>query len=688
MEPWYRVVTPRREVREGRSFNPDEFAIALEQVVTGKGPADYCDPKQFFARTCFTKTLTEHTGMVLKRLAGETRNTPPVLTLITQFGGGKTHTLTTLYHLAKAGKSAGKLDGVQAVLSCAGLTEVPQARVAVLVGNAWDPQEGRETPWIDIARQLAGDKGVQLLGKAAKSSPPGTDTLRAVFAAAGAPVLVLFDEVLNLVSRHRKLAEPFHAFIQNLTVSMTGAKGCAALISLPRSKVEMTDSDQEWQDKLTKVVKRVSRDLIVNDEAEVGEVIRRRLFEDLGDEKVRRKVAKAYADWCFEHRAQLPRELTHVDATATEKGGREFLQARFESCYPFHPSTLSVFQRKWQVLQQYQQTRGTLAMLAQWVSIASRHDFKLARKEPLVTLGSAPLEAVEFRAVVLGQLGEPRLESAIVTDISGQTAIARSLDADTKGVLMDIHRRVATVVLFESSGGQKDKAAVLPELRFALGSPDVDTTSVDVAALAFEAKAYFMQRVGTDGFRFRFQPTLKKVVNDRRASLDYETEIRPLMREYVKKEFAVGATIPVEPFPQSSEAIADSPRLSIVLADPETEWTEKNPPRAQVAAWCRRRGTSDRLYPAALVWCLKKEGRELREHVEQLVAWRRVQQEVSQGGLRVFVWVILGPSAVSSALLVLNQHGAVMVACLLAASLQQKPWPSLPGTDLEPAGGP
>ena len=35
MEPWYRLVTPRREVREGRSFNPDEFAIALEQVVAG-----------------------------------------------------------------------------------------------------------------------------------------------------------------------------------------------------------------------------------------------------------------------------------------------------------------------------------------------------------------------------------------------------------------------------------------------------------------------------------------------------------------------------------------------------------------------------------------------------------------------------------------------------------------------------
>ncbi|MCW5982022.1 MAG: hypothetical protein KIT09_28310 [Bryobacteraceae bacterium] len=33
MESWYKVATSRREVREGRSFNPDEFAIALEQVV-------------------------------------------------------------------------------------------------------------------------------------------------------------------------------------------------------------------------------------------------------------------------------------------------------------------------------------------------------------------------------------------------------------------------------------------------------------------------------------------------------------------------------------------------------------------------------------------------------------------------------------------------------------------------------
>jgi hypothetical protein len=104
MEPWYKVATPRKEVREGRSFNPDEFAIALEQVVAGTAPEDYRDATQFFARTCFTRALREHAGMVLRRLSGKTENSAPVLTLITQFGGGKTHTLTALYHLARSAK--------------------------------------------------------------------------------------------------------------------------------------------------------------------------------------------------------------------------------------------------------------------------------------------------------------------------------------------------------------------------------------------------------------------------------------------------------------------------------------------------------------------------------------------------------------------------------------------------------
>ncbi|HIE12422.1 MAG TPA: ATP-binding protein, partial [Desulfotomaculum sp.] len=296
MEPWYKVAAPRKEVRQGRSFNPDEFAIHLEQVIAKTAPEDYREPGQFFKRTCFTRALRAHLGMVLRRLSGQTANTAPVMTLITQFGGGKTHTLTALYHLVTSGAKAAGFPGVAGLIKEAGITAVPEARVAVFVGNAWDPREGRETPWVEIARQLAGDRGVEELGKAALSTPPGTEAIDRVFKAAGGPVLLLFDEVLNFLNRHRGMAEQFHAFIQNLTVAATGTVHCAAVISLPRSQVEMTDWDMQWQDRLTKVVRRVAKDLIANDEAEISDVVRRRLFEDPGSERVRKKVAKTYAD--------------------------------------------------------------------------------------------------------------------------------------------------------------------------------------------------------------------------------------------------------------------------------------------------------------------------------------------------------------------------------------------------------
>ena len=629
--PWYKIATLRKEVREGRSFSPDEFAIALEQVVAGTAPEDYRDPEQFFARTCFTRALYDHAGMVLRRLARQTENTAPVITLVTQFGGGKTHTLAALYHLARAGAGATAYPGVAELVATSGVSEVPEARVGVFAGSAWDPREGRETPWIDLARQLAGHSGVEALGSAARTTPPGTEALGRVFTAAQGPVLLLFDEVLNFVNRHRGMADSFHAFIQNLTVAVTGNVGVAAVISLPRSQVEMTDWDLRQQERITKVVRRVARDLIANDESEIAEVVRRRLFEDLGSERVRGRIASTYASWCLERAARLPRERMAVDTARTERKAKELLRDQFAACYPFHPATLSVFQRKWRALAQFQQTRGALAMLAQWVSWAAKDHFRKARTEPLITLGSAPLHDPGFRAVVLGQLGEARLDAAIEADLAGPTAHAAALDADAKGPLRDLHRRVGAAILFESSGGQVEKMAHLPELRFALGEPELDTTTIDNAAADLEARGFFVRKAGDDGFRIHHQATLKKVVSDRRASLDEHAEIRPAVAKLVRAEFERGATLRVACFPEDGADVSDSPRLSLVVLDPWTEWAGDGPAREQVAEWTRARGASPRLYPGALVWCAKKPGRELRDKTEQWLAWMRVARELRDG---------------------------------------------------------
>jgi hypothetical protein len=393
--------------------------------------------------------------------------------------------------------------------------------------------------------------------------------------------------------------------------------------------------DSKWQERITKVVKRVAKDLLVNDEAEIGEVVRRRLFDDIGKETIRRTVALAYANWCFEHRAELPPEWTAVDSAATEAKARDYLRSRFEACYPFHPATLTVFQRKWRTLPQFQQTRGTLAMFAQWISVAFAEDHRRARPEPLVTLGSAPLDVPSFRAVVLGQLGEMRLDPGINSDIAGEQNKAAALDADTsKGPpsLKGIHRRVGTTILFESSGGQSDQTAHLPELRFALGEPETDTTSIDTAAFSLETKGFYIRKAGTDGFRFGFKPTLKKVVSDRRASLD-EEEVKKATRLLVRKEFERDANVPVEPFPPDSSAVEDSPRLRVVILDPVQEWNDDGALRKNVAEWTKLRGKSPRLYPASLVWCARKPGRELRDKIENWLAWQRVQTEIASGAL-------------------------------------------------------
>src|SRR5258708_16985405 len=195
MEPWYKVVLPRQELREGRSLDPSEFAVHLEQVVAGNAPRDYVEPTKFFARNYFSKALEDHCGMVLRRLNGETANTAPVLSLITQFGGGKTHTLTALYHLCNSGAAAKDFSGVADMMIATGLKQIAEAKVAIFVGNSWDSTPNRETPWLDIADQLAGDRGRALFGKNA----PGTKAIGDLIRLVDKPILILFDETLNYV---------------------------------------------------------------------------------------------------------------------------------------------------------------------------------------------------------------------------------------------------------------------------------------------------------------------------------------------------------------------------------------------------------------------------------------------------------------------------------------------------------
>ncbi|MGI8782166.1 MAG: DUF499 domain-containing protein, partial [Acidobacteriota bacterium] len=130
-----------------------------------------------------------------------------------------------------------------------------------------------------------------------------------------------------------------------------------------------------------------------------------------------------------------------------------------------------------------------------------------------------------------------------------------------------------------------------------------------------------------------YQPTVKKVVNDRRASLDYEGDVLPTMTKLVDEEFRRGSSIAVEPLKTDAVDIPDRPRLTAVVVGPSLEWTGDPGLRTKVAEWTAGAPAKRRLYPASLVWCFKKPGRDLRDKVELMLAWRRVELEVAAGNL-------------------------------------------------------
>ena len=70
LKPWYKVVTPREDLRDGKPLDASEFAVHLDHVRDGKAPAVYQNPVEFFERTFLTKNLKELAGQVVRRLNG------------------------------------------------------------------------------------------------------------------------------------------------------------------------------------------------------------------------------------------------------------------------------------------------------------------------------------------------------------------------------------------------------------------------------------------------------------------------------------------------------------------------------------------------------------------------------------------------------------------------------------------
>jgi hypothetical protein len=638
LQPWYKVVTPREDLREGKPLDAAEFAVHLDQVRDRRGSEEYFNPARFFERTFLTRNLGEVAGQVVRRLSGEKTATSAVFNMATQFGGGKTHALTLLYHLARHGPKAEGWLGVDQILGKAQVARIPQAATAVFVGTEFDSITGRggadgtplrKTPWGEVAFQLAGEDGFESVAEHEKAmTSPAGDVIRK-FLPADRPSLILVDELLNYVSRSRKsgLSAQLYSFVQNLAEEARARDNVVLVVSIPASELEMNAEDQSDYERFKKLLDRVGKAVVMSAETETSEIIRRRLFEwdvravgATGRVVLLREAsetARAYSEWLYENRTQFPAWFPADHA-----------RDMFEATYPFHPAVLSVFERKWQELPRFQQTRGVLRLLAMWVSAAYQQGFKGADKDPLIGLGTAPLHDALFRSAVFEQLGETRLEGAVTTDIAGKKdSHAVRLDEMAVDTIKTarLHQKVATSIFFESNGGQTRSDATVPEIRLAVAGPDVDLGNAETTLEGLTEACYYLTSE-RNRYSFGLKENLNKRFADRRASVR-EPDIESRVKAEIQRVFSSAEGINRRFFPEHSAQMPDVPALSLVVIGPEHSLQDDPDVRSGIEVMTREHGKAARTFKSALIWVVPESASALREEARKLLAWEDIRDE-------------------------------------------------------------
>jgi hypothetical protein len=643
LKPWYKVdgIELRQDIRDKKAFDSSEFAVHLDQVRDQRAPADYRIPERFFERTYLTKSLTEFAAQVCRRLAGETAETSAIFNLATQFGGGKTHALTLLYHLANHGSAAKGWLGVDKILARAGLTTVPTANLAVFVGTEFDVLTGRggddgtpfrQTPWGELAYQLGGEAAFAVVAKHDEQFvEPKGDVIRAMLPK-DRPNLILIDEVLSYVSTCRSLGynDRVYNFLQSLSETVRGEPNSVLVVSIPASTLEYTERDEADEQRLKKMLDRLGQPVMMSAESETSEIIRRRLFDwdprwlSAGDRVMLSRDAiatcQAYASWMIEHRQQLPTWFDIDNA-----------QQVFEATYPFHPTLLSVFERKWQALPRFQRTRGVLRLLAMWLADAHDKGFRGAHKDALITLGTAPLDNLDFRSVVFEQMGDGRLEGAVTTDIDGRSdAHAPRLDAEAADDLKKarLHRKVAAAIFFESNGGCTRAEATVPEIRLDVADPSLDIGHIETVLETLENHFYYLSSE-KNKFRFTLSPNLNKLLADRQASVSTQDLVETVNR-YVQKVFTPASGITPRFFPEAPADIPNRPELAIAVLAPSRSLQE-NDTLPFVEALIRQAGSSDRSFKSGVMVAIADSDTAMREEARRLLAWENIWGDQPEG---------------------------------------------------------
>ncbi len=630
LKPWREIAVPHQDVLKG-TFQQAEFAADISRVHAGTASDEYQNPALFFQRTFITEGMRLLLDSVVKRLAG--RGGDPVIQLQTAFGGGKTHTMLAVYHLAKGGVPASELPGVAPILDAAGITELPRARVAVLDGVQSSPNQPVQrgalsirTLWGELAWQLGGAEGYAMVAEAdASGTSPGKAVLQELLAR-HAPCVILIDELVAYVRQFEEgkalsggTFDSNLSFVQALTEALKAVPTAVLLASLPESDKEAgSQRGVKALNALAHYFGRVQALWKPVATEEAFEIVRRRLFAQISDKLAMEGVCRAYADFYIANRDDFPQETQES----------KYLQ-RLVQAYPIHPEVFDRLYEDWSTLDNFQRTRGVLKMMAKVIHrLWERND-----KDPLIMPGSLPLYDADVRNEAIYYLPQG-WDPVIERDVDGERAETTEIESkDPRFGSVQACRRMGRAVFLGSaphsvqmSGSQVARGVELERLMLAVAQPGQQLGLFKDALRRLTERLHYLNHAG-NRFWLDTRPNLRREMEERKRRFQDREDVFPAIRERLQRSLASGVFGGVHVFTDSGD-VPDDWALRLVVLPPDAAFSKSGQSLGldRASEILKKRGEQPRFKQNRLIFVAADYDSvsRLKDHVRSYLAWRSI----------------------------------------------------------------
>lgn len=638
-KPWREVAIPHEDVLKG-TFQQAEFAADLSRVHAGTAAEQYQDPARFFERTFITEGMRLLLHSVVKRLSGQGGD--PVIQLQTAFGGGKTHTMLAVYHLASSELPASELQDISPILDAAGITELPKARVVVLDGINLDPSKpsnknGQEvrTLWGELAWQLGEAPAFEFIKEAdANGTAPAKSTL-AELLQTYAPCVILMDELVAYLRQFEEgksypggTFDSNLTFIQSLTEALKAVPNAILLASLPDSKTEVGSARAEAAlDALEKYFGRVQALWKPVATEEAFEIVRRRLFIRFTDQSAMENTCRAFADFYTQNAEELPNEIA----------GSTYLD-RLRNAYPIHPEVFDRLYEDWSSLDKFQRTRGVLKLMAKVI----HRLWKDNNTDLLVMPGSIPLYDADVRneaIYYLPQGWDPVLER----DIDGERAeTTLNIDNDSRFGAVQAARRAARAIFLgsaPSTGSQMVRGIEAQQVVLGCVQPGQQVAVFKDALRRLVDRLHYLNN-GNNRFWFDTRPNLRREMEERKRHFQEREDVLPIVKQQMQSHLR-GGVFSCHVFAPSGD-IPDDINLRLAVLGLDAGYSKANPAMAldKASEILKNRGDQPRLRQNRLIFLAADYDslNRLREHVRSLLAWQSINEDIKEMKLNLDVY--------------------------------------------------